>query len=88
VIERSGIITRPGGGTATRGPPSGVATRTRRLQAAPARLAATLAARLSLVHTRRATLLEQLGFARWRLQREPWRRDGERLSSARKRDHA
>jgi hypothetical protein len=40
------------------------------------------------VHTRRATLLEQLGFARWRLQREPWRRDGERLSSARKRDHA
>jgi hypothetical protein len=27
-----------------------------------------------------------LGFARWRLQRELWRRDVERLTSARQRD--
>jgi hypothetical protein len=29
-----------------------------------------------------------LGFARWRLQRELWRRDVERLSSARERDQS
>ena len=75
---------------------SGVVTRT---QGGPrqlrTRLEAALTARLSPERTRRATLVERLtmlaarsmlGFVRWRLQRELWRRDVERLTSAQERD--